>query len=116
MSHFTYDPSQHVPYRNKAVIEGVHRIKREEIGKHPNADYKIRVVPDAHLSLILLFDAFYRIKTAADNGEPIVLIMPKPRPMLCMPGRMLNAFRVDCRKLHTFNMDEHADQDGAIYA
>ncbi len=114
MTDFTYEPSQHVPFRDKTVLERVRKIKREKIEKHPNPDYRIRVVPDADLSIIMLFDAFHRIKTAADNNEPIVMIMLNPWPMFRMLAHMLNKFRVDCRKLHTFNMDEYADQDGNI--
>ena len=111
---FIYEPSKHVPFRDKKVLERVRKIKREEIENHPNPDYKIRIVPDADLSIISLFDAFHRIKTAADNNEPLVMIMPNPWPQFRMLAHMLNKFHVDCHKLHTFNMDEYADQDGNI--
>lgn len=114
MTNFNYEPSQHVPFRDKKVIDRVRKIKREEIENHPSHDYKIRVVPDVDLSFISLFDAFHRIKTATDNNEPIVMIMPNPWPQFRMLAHMLNKFNVDCRKLHTFNMDEYADQDGNI--
>ena len=114
MNEFTYEPSKYVPYRNKEIIERVRKIKREEIEKHQNPDYKIRVVPDADLAIIGLFDAFHRIKTAADKNEQIVMIMPNPWPQFRMLAHMLNKFQVDCSKLHTFNMDEYADQDGNI--
>lgn len=114
MTDFTYEPSKYVPYRNKEVIEKVRKIKREDIEKHPNPDYKIRVVPDADLAIISLFDMFYRIKTAADNNEPIVIITPNPWPQYRMVAHMLNKAKVDCSKLYTFNMDEYADQDGNI--
>ncbi len=114
MNEFTYEPSKYVPYRNKKIIEKVRKIKREEIENHPNPDYKIRVVPDADLAIIALFDAFHRIKTASDNNEQIVMIMPNPWPQFRMLAHMLNKFQVDCSKLHTFNMDEYADQDGNI--
>jgi glucosamine-6-phosphate deaminase len=114
MTNFAYEPSPYVPFRDKKIIEKVRKIKSEEIENHPNPDYKIRIVPDADLSMITLFDAFYRIKRAVDNEEPIVMIMPNPWPQFRMLAHMLNKSRVDCRKLTTFNMDEYADQDGNI--
>ncbi len=114
MKEFTYEPSTHVPFRDKKILERVRKIKREEIEKFHNGDYKIHVIPDADLGIMLIFDAFYRIKTAADNNEPIVMIMPNPWPFFRMLTHMLNKFRVDCRKVYTFNMDEYADQDGNI--
>ncbi len=114
MKAFTYEPSKHVPYRNTEVLERVRKIRREDMEKHSNPDFRIKVVPDADMGIILLFDMFYRIKTAADNGEPIVLIMPNPWPHYRMLAHMLNKAKVDCRRLYTFNMDEYADQDGNI--
>lgn len=114
MSKFDYEPSKHVPFRNKKVIERVRKIRREEIETHPNSDYKIKVVPDADFGIISLFDAFHRIKNAADNNEQIVMIMPNPWPQYRMLAHMLNKFKVNCSKVYTFNMDEYADQDGNI--
>ena len=102
MTDFAYEPSHSVPFRDKKVIERVREIKSEEIENHPNPDYKIRIVPDADLSIITLFDAFHRIKKAADNDEPMVMIMPNPWPQFRMLAHMLNKFRVDCRGLYTF--------------
>lgn len=111
---FTYEPSHYVPYRDKKVIERVRKITRKQIEKHDNPDYKIRVVPDADMGMIMVFDIFHRIKTAADNNLPLVLIMPNPWPFYRMLAHMLNKFQVDCSRLYTFNMDEYADQDGNI--
>lgn len=111
---FTYDPSLHVPFRDKKILERVRKIKREDMEKHANPDFKIHVIPDADMGIIMLFDIFHRIKTASDNNEALVLIMPNPWPHFRMLAHMLNKFRVDCSKLYTFNMDEYADQDGNI--
>jgi len=114
MTNFAYEPSHYVPFRDKKIIDKVRKIRSGEIENHPNPDYKIRVVPDADLSMITLFDAYYRIKRAVDNDEQIVMIMPNPWPQFRMLAHMLNKSRVDCRNLYTFNMDEYADQDGNI--
>jgi len=114
MSNFNYQPSLHVPFRDTLILEKVRKIKREHIEQHHNPEYKIKVVPDADLGIFMLFDAFHRIKTASDKGEKLVMIMPNPWPHYRMLAHMLNTFKVDCRNLYTFNMDEYADQDGNV--
>ena len=114
MSEFTYKPSQHVPFRDMGVIERVRRIKKEDIAKHPNPDYKIRVIKDSELRFIWLIDMFHRIKTAADNNEQLVMLMPNPWPLFRILAHMINKFKVNCAHLHTFNLDEYADEDGNI--
>ncbi len=113
-SNFTYEPSKYVPFKDKKVLERVRKIKREDMENHANPDFNIQVIPDADMGVIMLFDIFHRIKTASDNNEQIILIMPNPWPHFRMLAHMLNKFKVDCSKLYTFNMDEYADQDGNI--
>lgn len=43
MSGFNYSPSKYVPFRDMEVLERVRKIKREDIDKHPNPDFKIMV-------------------------------------------------------------------------
>ena len=112
MHEFTYSPSKWLPFRDKAVLDRVRNIKREDIDKHPNPDFKICVVPDSHIEHIFLTDIFYRIKTAADAGENVVLILPNPCSAYAKLAHSINTFRVDCRGLHVFAMDEYADEDG----
>ena len=114
MGEFEYSPSHWVPFRDKAVLERVRKIRREDIDKHPNPDFQIRVVKDADLEFIWLTDMFWRIKTAADEGRPIVMILPNPWPAYRHVARMINLFRVDCSHLHAFAMDEYANEDGVI--
>ena len=58
MTEFKYSPSLHVPFRDKKVIERVRKIKREDIDKHPNPNYKINVVKASELRFIWLVDMF----------------------------------------------------------
>jgi glucosamine-6-phosphate deaminase len=111
---FSYNPSEWVPFRDRAVLEKARKIKRENIAKHPNPDFQIRVVPDADIGYIWVTDMFYRIKTAADAGERLVLILPNPCPEYRHVARLINQFRVNCEKLYAFAMDEYADEDGRI--
>ena len=115
MTDFEYSPSQHVPFRDKAVLERVRRIKRADIAKHPNPDFRITVFKDgAEIEFRFLMDMFHRIKTASDEGRRLVMIIPQPYPAYARIAYLINLFRVDCRNLYTFNMDEYANEDGVI--
>jgi glucosamine-6-phosphate deaminase len=114
MPEFTYSPSHWVPFRDKEVLERVRKIRREDITTHPNPDFQIRVVKDSDIEFIWVTDMFYRIKCAADNGERVVLILPNPCPVYRHVARLINTFRVDCRNLWVFAMDEYANENGII--
>jgi glucosamine-6-phosphate deaminase len=114
MSKFEYSPSHWVPFRDKEVLDRVRKIKRDDITKHPNPDFQIRVVKDADLEFIWVTDMFYRIKTAADAGERLVLILPNPCPEYRHVARLINQFQVNCADLYLFAMDEYANEDGVI--
>lgn len=114
MSEFNYSPSHWVPFRDKKVLERVRKIKREDIAKHPNPDFRIRVVKDSDIEFIWVTDMFYRIKAAADAGEKVVLILPNPCPVYRHVARLINQLRVNCEKLYAFAMDEYANEDSEI--
>lgn len=111
---FTFAPADFVPFRDTKAIARVRRIKREDITKHRNPDFRIAVVPDAEFEFKWITDMFFRIKDAMEAGRSFVAIMPNPWPGYVKLADMLNRARVDCRKLHTFNMDEYADEHGRI--
>ncbi len=113
-SNFSYSPAEFIPFRDRAVIERVRRIKKENITKHWNPEYKIRVLPDADIEFMWISDMFHRIKTAMDAGKTLVMIMPNPWPRYVRLAYLINKFRVDCRRLHTFNMDEYANEKAEI--
>jgi 6-phosphogluconolactonase/glucosamine-6-phosphate isomerase/deaminase len=111
---FTFAPADFIPFRDTKAIARVRQIKREDIAKHRNPDFRIIVVPDAEVEFLWITDMFFRIKAAMEAGQPLVMIMPNPWPGYAKLARMLNRARVNCRKLHTFNMDEYADDQGRI--
>ncbi|MGH8017589.1 MAG: hypothetical protein ACREIA_04755, partial [Opitutaceae bacterium] len=111
---FTYAPAAFIPFRDLKVIERVRRIKKQDVARHPNPDFRITVVPDADVEHRWISDMFFRIQAAMTAGRPCVMIMPNPWPGYARLARRLNRARVDCRKLHTFNMDEYASDDGRI--
>ncbi len=114
MGVFEYSPSHWVPFRDKEVLERVRRIKRKDIQRHPNPDFKIMVRKAGEIRQIFVTDIFYRIKTAADEGRKTALIFPNPVPEYREVSYLINKFRVNCRHVHVFAMDEYANEDGVI--
>jgi len=112
MSEFRFSPSKYVPFRDTEVLERVRRIKREDITKHPNPNFKISVIPDNMVEHMWVTDMFYRIKQSADAGEKVVIITPNPCPTYKKVAYLINKFRVSCKHVYTFNMDEYANEDG----
>lgn len=111
---FTYEPAPFIPFRDKKVIERVRRIKKEDIAKHPNPDFRITVLPGAEIEFLWITDMFYRIKTAMEADQTLVMIMPNPWPRYARLAHLINKFKINCRKLYTFNMDEYANEQGQI--
>ena len=112
MSEFHYQPSTSIPFRDTEVLARVRAIRRADIERHPNPDYRIRVVPDDLLETIFLADMFQRIQAAAAEERNVALILPNPNHGYIKLAHWLNRCRVSCRRLYVFNMDEFADQDG----
>ena len=114
MKSFQYGISKWAPFRNKEVCDKVRLIKRENITKHPNPDFKIRIVKDGEFAFRRIHNIFFNIKQAADENRKLVLILPQPHPQYAKVAYLINKYRVNCRNLYTFNMDEWADEDGNI--
>ena len=111
---FTYEPSHHVPFRDKAVLEKMRDIGREDFINHPNKNLNIQIINDSEGGFLFALDIFFRIKVAMEAGEKLVMILPQPWPFYETVADMLNRSNVNCKNLYTFNMDEYADQDGNI--
>jgi glucosamine-6-phosphate deaminase len=111
---FTYEPSVHVPFRDKAVLEEMREIGRDDFTNHPNPNLDITVMRDEEMGFAFTYDIFFRIKEAMEADRQLVMILPQPWPFYAKVAAMLNRAKVNCHKLYTFNMDEYADQDGNI--
>jgi glucosamine-6-phosphate deaminase len=111
---FSFDLAPFLPFRDRAACERVRRIPRERLAEHSNPDFRIALVDDA--------GAFYRrfaedlvgrIRSARDEGRRLVAIVPVgPMPQYEIAARMINEEQLSLAHVHTFNMDEYADQDG----
>lgn len=111
---FTYDLAPFIPFRDADACAKVREIPRAEITRHHNDSFRIGVIDDR--------DAFYtafaddlvgRIRAARDERRPFVAILPVgPVPQYRIAADVINRERIDLSHVHTFNMDEYADQDG----
>jgi len=111
---FNYDLAAFLPFRDVEACRRVRAIRKEEITRHPNPDFKIRVIEDAHeFYTEFALDIVGRIWQKGEAGERLVGIFPVgPMPQYPIAAQIINHLRIPCRHIHSFNMDEYADQDG----
>lgn len=111
---FDFDLSSFLTYRNRQVLKCVRDITREELTKPTNNDLNIRII-DGKREFYNAFavDIVARIKTALENRDTLVLILPVgPVPQYELASRMINSLGLPMHHVHTFNMDEYSDEDG----
>ncbi|MGA2606210.1 MAG: hypothetical protein ABSH01_01980 [Terriglobia bacterium] len=111
---FPFELSKFITFRDAEACERVRRIKKKDISKHPNPDFRIRVVEDPQAFYFeFALDVVTRIRRSLDAGKKFVLILPVgPTPQYELATRMINDLRISCHHVHTFNMDEYADENG----
>jgi glucosamine-6-phosphate deaminase len=92
----------------------VRAIKKEDITKHPNPDFKIRVIEEIEIFYAeFALDIVSRILQAREESRNCVLILPVgPVPQYAIAAGIINTMRIDCSHVITFNMDEYADENG----
>ena len=110
---FAFQPGDYVPFKDREVCERLRKLSGKELEKHPNPDFHIKVMMNPHP--VLIATLFSRIKEASENYRKITLILGNPEPETYIPlAQLINYFKVDCRKVHIFAMDEWADDQGNI--
>ncbi|MGQ9553877.1 MAG: hypothetical protein ACUVWR_07180 [Anaerolineae bacterium] len=111
---FTYKPSAFLAFRDPEACERVRKIKKEDITKHWNSEFKIRVIEDAgEFYAAFALDIVSRIVRGAEEGRKVVMILPVgPVPQYTIAVEMINRLRISCKHVITFNMDEYADDEG----
>ena len=110
---FVFEPAPWVPFRDKEVLERCRNIKREDMEKHENPDFKIKIVFSTEG--LMVADMVYRIKQSDELDIPCVMIIPNPSPAVYQQvAQTINVFRINCRNVHIFPMDEWADDMGNI--
>ena len=81
---FDYDLSPFLPFRDREVCKRVRAIKKADIARHANPDFKIRVIEDEHGSCLV-----FALEPGTDLlVSPAVRIIPHgwtgrelPRPL-----------------------------------
>jgi glucosamine-6-phosphate deaminase len=111
---FDYALADFISFRDRVACERVRRIPRAELTAHPNSDFRIRVVDDpTEFYRGFAEDIVARIRTASEEGRGFVGIFPVgPMPQYALAARLINEQRLSCRHVHSFNMDEYANENG----
>ena len=111
---FDYGLSPFIAFRDRAACERVRAIPRERLGEHPNPQFRITIVDDAReFYTRFAADLVGRIRSAGEEDRPFVAILPVgPMPQYEVAADMINAERLSLRHVHTFNMDEYANEEG----
>ncbi len=113
---FAFKPANFVPFKDRELCEKLRKIsgtdlEARETWHHP--EFNIKVMMNPHP--VLIATLFSRIKEASEKGKKITLILGNPEPDTYIPlAQLINYFKVDCKNVHIFAMDEWADQDGNI--
>ena len=113
---FAFKPADFVPFKDRELCEKLRKISGTDLEKreawhHP--EFNIKVMMNPHP--VLIATLFSRIKEASEKGEKFTMILGNPEPDTYIPlAQLINYFKVDCKNVHIFAMDEWADQDGHI--
>src|SRR5262249_19136965 len=89
-------------------------IPRAQLTEHANPQFRITLVDEAHeFYTRFAADLVGRIRAARDEGRDLVAILPVgPMPQDEIAARRVNDEQLRVRPVHTFNMDEYANEDG----
>jgi glucosamine-6-phosphate deaminase len=111
---FEYEMAKFLPFRDRRACERVRAIKKQDICRHPNPEFRIRVIEDPNeFYVAFALDIVGRIKRAAEEGRRFVGIFPVgPMPQYPIAAAIINRLHIPCRHVHSFNMDEYADENG----
>jgi glucosamine-6-phosphate deaminase len=111
---FEYEMAKFLPFRDKQACDRVRAIKKQDICRHPKREFRIRVIEDANeFYVAFALDIVGRIQKAAEEGRRFVGIFPVgPMPQYPIAAAIINRLRIPCHHVHSFNMDEYADENG----
>ena len=113
---FAFKPADFVPFKDRELCEKLRKISGTDLEKHESwqhPDFKVKVMMNPHP--VLIATLFSRIKEASEKGKKFTMILGNPEPETYIPlSQLINYFKVDCRNVHIFAMDEWADDQGNI--
>ena len=113
---FKFTPHPNVPFRDVEVLDKLRKMGREDYLKlnETRPNWNVKIVDGEWLNWVWVTDMFKRIKDSDDKDEKVVMLLPNPAAIYKNVAYLINTFRVSCRNLVVFTMDEWADQDGNI--
>ncbi len=116
---FTFRQAPFYPFTDAENVRRCRAITREDIlamkGKHPtNPNIRIEVLKGSEMGMVMITDMVRRIMESDREDKPCVMICPNPSPAYRIVAYMLHEFKVNCRNVKFYMMDEWADQDGNI--
>lgn len=111
---FEFDLARFIPFRDQEACARVRAIRREDLTNHPNPEFEVRVIEQTDdFFLAMALDLVGRIRAAAEEGRQFVAILPcGPLAQYDKAVAIINELKLSLAHVHTFNMDEFADQDG----
>ncbi len=110
---FGFIPADFVPFKDRELCERLRKMSGKELEAHKNPDFKIKVMMNPHP--VLIATLFTRIKESDEQNKKLTLILGNPEPETYIPlSQLINYFRINCRNVHLFAMDEWADDQGNI--
>ena len=106
--------AQFIDFQDPKECARIRAIKRSQIKKHANKDFKINIIETTEeFYAAFAMDIVKRIVAARDESRECVLILPVgPVPQYAIAAKIINDLGIDCSHLVTFNMDEYADENG----
>ena len=111
---FSYQLSEYLEFRDADVCRKVRQTTKQDLLNYRGEHLKIRVIEhEIAFQFSYVMDIVARIKRALDEGRKhYVLILPAPNPNYAYVAKMINDLNIPCHHVHTFNMDEYADENG----
>jgi len=108
-----FDPAPFLPFTDRAECARVRAIRKADLCTHPRENFRIRIIESAEqFAFSYILDIVAGIKSSLEAGRRHVIILPAPNPMYALAAQMINQLGISCRHVHTFNMDEYANEDG----
>ena len=111
---FEYQLAQFIDFRDREACARVARLEGPDLLRHPNPRFAIRVIEDADdFYRSFAHDLVDRIRRARDEGRSFCAILPVgPTAQYEIAAAMINREGLTLHHVHTFNMDEWANDAG----
>ena len=118
MADFTFKPADWVPYKDfdrdmLNRLRAMDASNYEQRQPQHHAEFRIKVLDN--FGAVTAVDRFMGIKASDELDQKFVMICGNPNPHSYMPlAEMINTYKINCRNVYAFTMDEWADEAGNI--